>query len=104
MDDQDNVLLGSAVAPPQRSRFALAGFVAAVLTLIALLFSRLFYPFVYLHLCFPVAIGLGHLARRQIRKYPQRYAGTGMALFALWVGYFSLALAVLLVGWMIKSG
>lgn len=95
MDDSSNLLLQGTRLPARYSRYAVASFASAVASLAGLVLSPLFYPFVYLHLLFPVAIVSGHVARRQMRKRPMAVKGVGMATFGLWIGYIDLFLAAL---------
>ena len=95
LDDSTNVFLQSAAGAPRNSVYAVVGFSAAVVTLAALFLATVYYPFVYLHLFFPVAIVSGHIARRRIQRAPSKWKGTGMAVFGLWVGYFDLLIAIL---------
>lgn len=104
MDNQGNVLLQGTRIEPRELPLAVAGFVTSLVTLAALIIAGLAlalgFPWVSLgltaiYLLFPLAIVMGHLALRRIREKPAVYKGEGMAKFALTVGYFNLALAVL---------
>ncbi len=93
MDESANVLLRAAGAGPRPfSRFALASFVFAVVSILGLLLGQFAQGLVYLVLCFVPAIVAGHLARRQFRRSPGTYRNESMATFGLSVGYLALFL------------
>lgn len=94
MDDASNVLLrAGGGGPPQGfSRWALASFVCAALSIGGLVLGPFAQPLVYLVLlCLPAIVG-GHLARRQFRKFPGAFRNESMATFGLSVGYLALFL------------
>ncbi len=74
------------VPPPTRQSSPLA-----VISLICGILSWLGLPVV----AGLVAVITGHMARREIRREPERYEGDTLALIGLVLGYINLALAVL---------
>lgn len=117
MDDDSNVLLkatrqsGSSPGQPaladraggdsRFSRFALASFVFATLSLAGFVSGTVvpFAPFVFLF--FIPAIICGHLARREFSRAPDVYRNTSMATYGLAVGYLGLFLSIFVVSAMI---
>lgn len=95
MNDFHNVLL--ATQEPVYSRAALISFGTAVATILGLLAAPLFYPAVFLHLLFPVAIVSGHIGFRRTTREPETYKGRTAALFGLYVGYFDLLMTIIAI-------
>lgn len=117
MDDDSNILLKAArqsgqnaAASPSAaqvpadsrfSRFALASFVCATLSLAGLVSGKIvpYAPFVFLF--FIPAIICGHLARREFQAAPDAYRNTPMATYGLAVGYLGLFLSIFIISAMI---
>ncbi len=105
MDDRENILLGTAL-PKARiiPRSARLGTGAALATLAAIFLGNLWGPLAYLQLAFPIAIVSGHAALRTIDKDPARWTGRTTALFGLYVGYFNLVVAGLVLYRLLRPG
>ncbi|MFP6598200.1 MAG: DUF4190 domain-containing protein [Candidatus Hydrogenedentota bacterium] len=98
MDDQDNVLVQAYEgASPERLRWAVRSFVMANIALAGLFLSQLVPVLVFFYLAFPGAIVFGHLAKRDLRREPERYTGFAMAQYGLMVGYFCMMITILVV-------
>lgn len=98
MDDDKNILAkaaGSSVSGKTRSRNALVSFVLANVALGSVFAAQVAPPVILLFLLFPAAIVYGHLARRELRRDPDRASGAGMANYGLFVGYFCLFIALI---------
>lgn len=93
MKEFHNVLLDAQ--EPVYSKAAIVSFGAAVASVLGLLAGPLFFPAVFLHLLFPVAIVAGHIGFRRTTREPTKYKGRTAALFGLYVGYFDLILTVI---------
>jgi len=103
MDEQSNVFL-KAAQPAQASRFsrfALASFVCANLSLAGLVAGPWVPGAPYAFLCFIPAIILGHLARREFRPAPGAFRNSPMATYGLAAGYLGLFLSVFVISAML---
>jgi len=102
MDEQKNILLqatqqDTGVQLQKKSRAAIVSFVSGNMVLFGL-FGGVFEPFLtYFFLAFPVAIVAGHLGRKRLRQNPEKWAGEGMAVYGLVLGYLGLGLSLFLV-------
>ncbi len=102
MNDQHNVFLqGNGPPVKKNAPLAMASFSCANISLIGLFAAQMNPWMTLVFFLFPAAIVTGHLARRAMRKQPDRWTGEGMATYGLVVGYFGLALAVGALGVML---
>lgn len=103
MDDRSNVLLKAVQAPVANrfSRFALASFVCANLSLGGLVAGPWVPGAPFAFLFFIPAIVCGHLARREFRLNPDAFRNPPMATFGLAVGYLGLFLSIFVISAMI---
>ncbi len=103
MDDRSNVLL-KAAQPEQTdrfSRFALASFVCANLSLAGLVAGPWVPGAPYAFLLFIPAIVSGHLARREFQRNPDAFRNPPMATYGLAVGYLGLFLSIFVISAML---
>ena|SRR5690349_8615915 len=117
MDDDSNILLKAArqagsmpaaspataqvPADSRFSRYALASFVCATLSLAGFVSGNVVPYAPYVFLFFVPAIICGHLARREFRSAPDAYRNTPMATYGLAVGYLGLFLSAFVISAMI---
>ncbi len=102
MNDPHNVFLQESEPPAKKNApLAVASFSCANISLIGLFAAQINPWMTLVFFLFPAAIVTGHLARRAMRKEPDRWTGEGMATYGLVVGYFGLALAVGALGVML---
>ena len=102
MNDSQNVFLQGGEPPSKKNApLAVASFSCANISLIGLFAAQINPWMTVVFFLFPAAIVTGHLARRAMRKQPDRWTGEGMATYGLVVGYFGLTLAVGALGVML---
>ncbi|PCJ54985.1 MAG: hypothetical protein COA73_13955 [Candidatus Hydrogenedentota bacterium] len=95
MDEQKNVFMqGDSPSGKKNAPLAVASFSCANISLIGLFAAQINPWMTLVFFLFPAAIVSGHLARRAMRKEPQRWTGEGMATYGLVIGYLGLTLAI----------
>ncbi len=107
LGDPPNVFLPQGTTLPARtSRLATASAIAGAATLVAMIVSAALFKLGYERaalaaacgqLLFPAAIVCGHIALHRIRRNPAREKGRTLALIGLYIGYFNLIIAAMIL-------